>query len=317
MSKVGNALKMLVLLKSRGKMKLSELAYELEVDKRQIMRYKEDLEQAGIYINSTSGKYGGYSVEGKDYLLGLNLSDEEYNALIIAQNQLKHDNFALYDDLQLLVEKMNILKNANTGIKDQTDFYIKGFKVNYDYEKERKTWLDINAAIIMNKKIKIEYYSLKNEVRERIVRPYGIFQYKEFLYFVGFCEYRNEIRQFKISRINAYEILNTKFDKDSSFDIKSYMKNSIGIFKDGELNLKLKIRYPLAQIVKEKIWVENQKIEENKESNFIIYEAQMNGITEIKSWILSMGSYVEVLAPKELRVELREEIAKTLNLYNN
>lgn len=89
MSKVGNILKMLILLKSRGKMKISELSRELEVDKRQITRYKEALEQAGVYITSIPGRYGGYVVEGKDYLLGLNLTNEEYNALLIAQDQLK------------------------------------------------------------------------------------------------------------------------------------------------------------------------------------------------------------------------------------
>lgn len=43
MSQVGNALNMLILLKSRGKMKAKELADILEVKERTIRRYKEDL----------------------------------------------------------------------------------------------------------------------------------------------------------------------------------------------------------------------------------------------------------------------------------
>ena len=43
MSRVGNALNMLILLKSRGKMKAKELADILEVKERTIRRYKEYL----------------------------------------------------------------------------------------------------------------------------------------------------------------------------------------------------------------------------------------------------------------------------------
>ncbi|MCT4596885.1 MAG: transcriptional regulator [Vallitalea sp.] len=312
MSKVGNTLKMLILLKSRGKMKISELSRELEVDRRQIIRYKEDLEQAGIYITSISGRYGGYYIEDKDYLLGLYLTDEEYNSLLMAQNQLKYEEFLFYEDFKMIVDKLNIVKEREGDF--QTDYYIKGFKTNFDYNKERKIWIDINAATIMSKKIKIMYSSLKNQMTERIVRPYGIFQYKGSLYFVAFCEYREEIRQFKISRIKEYEILENKFQKDTSFNIKQYMKNSIGIFKDGQVDLKLKIYYPSAQIVKEKIWVEDQKITDIKD--YIIFEAKMSGLTEIKSWILSMGSDVEIIEPYEFKEDMKKELKEMIKIYN-
>ena len=50
MGKVNNALRMLAILRSRKKVTRRELAEELEVDIRQITRYKEDLEYAGVTI---------------------------------------------------------------------------------------------------------------------------------------------------------------------------------------------------------------------------------------------------------------------------
>ena len=47
MGKVNNALRMLAILRSRKKVTRKQLAEELEVDIRQITRYKEDLEYAG------------------------------------------------------------------------------------------------------------------------------------------------------------------------------------------------------------------------------------------------------------------------------
>lgn len=81
MSQVGNVLRMLVLLKGNGMMKIKELAQIIGVDERTIRRYKDDLEQARIYVNSKAGRFGGYYLDDEDYLLSLNVTAEEYISL--------------------------------------------------------------------------------------------------------------------------------------------------------------------------------------------------------------------------------------------
>ncbi|SUY64394.1 putative transcriptional regulator [Clostridium sporogenes] len=313
MSKVGNVFKMLILLKSRGKMKINDIARELEVSERQVRRYKNDLEQAGIYIKYTSGKYGGYEYDEKDYLLELNLTEEENSVLLMALEQLKYDNFIGYKDFELIVDKINFLKETenNKSVAD-VKYFVKNIKVNCNYEREKKIWIDINAAIITRNKIKIKYNSLNTGEKERIVRPYAVFQYKGSMYFVGYCELRQKIREFKISRIISYEILSEKFERTYNFNFKEYMQDCFGIFKDEEIELKLKIKYPMSQIVKEKIWSDNQIDIEDKS---IIFKAKLRGITEIKSWILSMGQSVEVIAPSSLKRNVENEIEEMIKIY--
>lgn len=60
MSKVSNVLTMLELLQSGKKYSINELSSILEVSERMIRVYKEDLEKAGIYIDTIMGPYGGY-----------------------------------------------------------------------------------------------------------------------------------------------------------------------------------------------------------------------------------------------------------------
>ena len=60
MSKISNVLTMIEMLQSGRKYSISELANELEVSERMIRVYKEDLEKAGIYIDTIMGPYGGY-----------------------------------------------------------------------------------------------------------------------------------------------------------------------------------------------------------------------------------------------------------------
>lgn len=63
MSKVANMLNMLHILKDKDIHSISSLAKKLEVSERMIRQYKSELEQAGIYLKSYTGKYGGYKID--------------------------------------------------------------------------------------------------------------------------------------------------------------------------------------------------------------------------------------------------------------
>lgn len=60
MSKISNVLTMLEYLSSGKKYSISELSEKLEVTPRMIRVYKEEIEKAGIYIDTIKGPYGGY-----------------------------------------------------------------------------------------------------------------------------------------------------------------------------------------------------------------------------------------------------------------
>ena len=69
MSKLSNCLYMIELLHARGKMRISELAELLEVKERMVRIYRDDIEMAGIKIETTKGRYGGYSFQIHRYFL--------------------------------------------------------------------------------------------------------------------------------------------------------------------------------------------------------------------------------------------------------
>jgi predicted DNA-binding transcriptional regulator YafY len=71
----------------------------------------------------------------------------------------------------------------------------------------------------------------------------------------------------------------------------------------------------MSQIIKEKIWVEEQTIIEDKNDDSIIFIAKIKGYTEIKSWVLGMGSSVQVISPQKLIDDVKEEAEKIKNIY--
>lgn len=60
MSKVSNILSMIEYLSTGKKYSINELSNILEVSPRMIRVYKDEIEKAGIYIDTIKGPYGGY-----------------------------------------------------------------------------------------------------------------------------------------------------------------------------------------------------------------------------------------------------------------
>ena len=68
MSKISNVISFLQLLSSGRKYSINELANILEVTPRMVRVYKEELEKAGIFVDTIRGPYGGYVLNQKIYL---------------------------------------------------------------------------------------------------------------------------------------------------------------------------------------------------------------------------------------------------------
>lgn len=313
MGKVNNALRMLAILRSRKKVTRKELAEELEVDIRQITRYKEDLEYAGVTITEIKGRYGGYILENKDYLLNLELSDKESLALSKTKDYLKDQGLHFYNDLSSAIEKIKAINPKDNNYNSES-IYSKGIKIKANHEEESEKWLTINDGILNNRKLRIKYMDSKGCCTERIVQPYKLYTYYGSNYFIGKCEERNELRQFKLVRIKNIELLEDRFIKDD-FDINEYLKNSIGLFKDKTYKIKLKITYPYAMGFKEYSWTEEESIEDYIEKGYLIYNATVEGKTEVIPWIMGMGTACTVLEPLELKDDIIKAYKEILNQY--
>ena len=97
MSKLSNALVMLQLLQNKRKYSIKELSEKLEVSPRMIRQYKDELEYAGIYIETIYGPYGGY-VLNQDVRI-----PENY----IKSKNIKLDNKEYYNLLSKCINNHN------------------------------------------------------------------------------------------------------------------------------------------------------------------------------------------------------------------
>ena len=145
MSKISNVLTMLQLLQSGRKYSISELASILEVSERMIRVYKEDLEKAGIYIDTIMGPYGGYVLNQS-----VRLPVRKFK---MKDAELLNDYINKEED-KAMKEKLILLQDKIRGV------YIGSRKEEKELNLKEETGKKYNAltrAIKERRKVKILY----------------------------------------------------------------------------------------------------------------------------------------------------------------
>ena len=179
---------MLQYLENGRKYNIKELAEKLEVSERMVRVYKEELEKAGIYIDTIMGPYGGYVLnqsiriptrkftkEEYEFLRDLKVSDEDKEKLIIIADKVH----GVYFDS----------KNEKVELKEDVKNY-------YNI---------LTRAIKEKRKVKINYYSYVHGNENRVIHPLDMFLYNSGWGCAAFCEKKKDLRHFELKRINEIE----------------------------------------------------------------------------------------------------------------
>ncbi len=199
MSKISNVITMLNLLSSGRKYSIKELASKLEVTERMVRIYKEELDKAGIFIDTIMGPYGGY-VLNKTIRMPLRkfkISDYE-----ILDKYIKEENdLNKKEELILLQDKIKGLYIENKQEKNE---------LSLNNELQNKYNI-LTRAIKERRKVKIKYYSFTKGEHERIICPAEMFLFQDGWYCAAFCLLRNDIRHFELNRIINCELLKEKY----------------------------------------------------------------------------------------------------------
>ncbi len=107
MSKISNVLTMIEYLSSGKKFSIQELAERLEVSPRMIRVYKEEIEKAGIDIETIKGPYGGY---------------------VLNQNVRVPRRFILPKEIE--IQDKEIFRSINRAIKEERKCRIEYYSKN-------------------------------------------------------------------------------------------------------------------------------------------------------------------------------------------
>jgi proteasome accessory factor B len=184
-----------------------------------------------------------------------------------------------------------------------------------DYEKASDTLKIVREALLYQYSLLLEYRTGGNGKQAKYsVDPYTLVSYKGGLYLLGFAHNRQALRTFAVERISGAEMSRERFEIPEGFDPAEHFRSAFGIVEEEAMPVRMRFSPRVAHAVRDRVWHPSQKVEKNDDGSVIIaFEA--GGLMEIVSWLLSYGDNVEVLDPRELRIELRNTIKSMAGLY--
>ena len=202
-------LKMIKILKDEKIHNRKDLAEKIEISPRMVKQYKNELEQAGIYIESKRGINGGYYLNKELNNIDIGLTYQELIKLKEIEQYFNDDQ-----DFKKIIGKIieSYEKNINEADLKKINRIQELGKINL-----KDTYLSLRKAINRKNKVKIKYYSNDSGLNDRVIHPADMFYYLEEWYVAAFCEKRNAIRLFKLNDIQEYEILDDKYE---NFELK-------------------------------------------------------------------------------------------------
>jgi predicted DNA-binding transcriptional regulator YafY len=210
------------------------LAERFEVSQRTIYRDIDILSMSGIPVYTEKGKGGGISLL-PDFVLNKSLLSEQEQIEILSALQ-GLSNIKTPDTEQVLSKLSTIFqKNAANWLEVDFSFWC---------DDNSELFNNLKTAILERRITEFDYYSAygKKErvITRRRIEPIQIWFKSKSWYIKGFCLTRQEIRTFKMTRIENLKITSENFPERDLSSLPSLENKNENQIPDIKFKLKFK-----------------------------------------------------------------------------
>lgn len=178
------------------------------------------------------------------------------------------------------------------------------------------TLLALHHAIQGRRCVEISYHTFSTgQHSTRVVQPYHLHNSRGDWYLIAFDSSRQAMRTFHIGRIERFQVLEGYFTRDESFNAGDWHRQSF-VTELSDVSEDIAIRFDTyqARYIRERHWHETQSLEELEEGGLIL-RFRSSGLGEVRRWVMQYGAHAQVLAPPSLRRDVRAEIEKMRQTY--
>ncbi|HAA26294.1 MAG TPA: YafY family transcriptional regulator [Ruminiclostridium sp.] len=299
--KINRLLGIAILLLNRETITAKELAGRFGVSTRTIYRDIDVLSSAGVPVFTNKGNGGGISLLENYSLNKTLISENEIESILLALKTLKA---AKYPEIDAILEKIGaVFKHT------ETDWVHIDFSPWDSTPNENNKFIEIKKAILERKRISFEYINSAGEKSSRKIEPMRLVFKGQAWYLWGYCITKNDFRVFRISRMKNVKATNEVF-KRRDYTEKNTSDETENIRPLTRLKLKF---YPQA-LYRLYDDFDDEMIVKNDDGTFTV-EVQFPEDEWVYGYLLSFGSYVEVLEPQHIRNIIAERAIKLLKFY--
>lgn len=222
MNRIDRLFGILTLLQSTKYITAEKIAQRFDMSIRTVYRDVKALGEQGIPISFEANK-GYFLVQGY-FLPPVSFNMDEANALLLVESLVNGfaDQSIRSHYSTALTKVKAVLKTAQKEKLEKMNQHIKlqipeRLTFNYGYLSL------IQHAICEKSLMELEYKNAKEVTSKRCVEPIGLIFYAFSWHLIAWCHFRNQYRDFNLTRIICLKNLETPFSKTDHMPLSDYM----------------------------------------------------------------------------------------------
>jgi predicted DNA-binding transcriptional regulator YafY len=314
MNKTDRMLAIVLELQRKGTLRAEDLAEVFETSVRTIYRDMQALSEAGVPLIGAPGQ--GYRLMEGYFLPPVSFTVEEAVTLMIGTDLVKqrfdHEYASHAEAARGKLEAI-----LPSTVRDEVSRIRDGVKLLASGENRAEVAIlgQFRRAIIEERKVSFRYVgkgqSLPGEgFREtrRTVAPYGLVLMNEAWIVLAYCELRQELRHFRLTRVQELVLTEERFQRPTEFQLQKYVPED-----DRQVTVQLRIALHWEQRLRESSYYYIESLQPAEDG--ILVTLRVRRPEEVLSWILSFGADAVVLEPESLRARISDELKKMSHHY--
>lgn len=311
---------LVLLLRQRGRLTSEQLATELEVSTRTVLRDIEALSSAGVPVYAERGRHGGFALLPGFRTELTGLSHDEALALLTAGSGRGERVFGLGTALAAAMRKVvDALPEGNRSaagdaaqrllIEPGSDLLSRPTTIE---EIPDEVMHGVRRAVLTGHRLRIHYAAAGKEPAWRTIDPIGLVTVRDRGYLLATRDGTD--RTYRLARILAAEELADRADRPDEVDLdRIWRQRRTQFLADSHLDVSLRV-HPSRRdaLLDTAIAV---RAERPDEDGWALLEVSFQDLRHALWATWQLGTTVEVLHPTALRTALRDRAAALADRY--
>jgi predicted DNA-binding transcriptional regulator YafY len=288
--------------------------------KRMFERDKSDLRDMGVPIQveqvDAFGEEVGYRIPKEEYYLPeIEFTTEEKVALLLVNRLSSGEVVPLSREAGAALLKLSPDLGDGSRLGQPGSLHCKFALQAEPVEDLTRLW----EAAVRRRTVRFTYRSMgEGKEQERQLDPYGLYFDRGAWYVVGYCHLREEIRSFRVSRVESGVELahpaveGPDFKRPPGFKLEDYSRVLPWEFEEGaEYEAAVRFSPKIAWLVERDLG-EVYRFEPAEDGGGILHVIVRNGEAFL-NWVLSFAEDAEVLSPVALRGKVGDRLLRILD----
>ena len=172
-------------------------------------------------------------------------------------------------------------------------------------------------ALKQNRRIRFSYKSYTRSLPTDgiVLEPYFVKIFKQLWYVIGLNVKEGQIKTYALDRISRLNLLQDTFEMPEDMNPSEFFKDCFGIITNKNSAKRIVLRVEPTQAKYFRALPLHASQQEEVHDQYSVFTYRMRITYDLKEELLSHGSSIEVLEPKELKTLISNELEEALKNY--